>query len=206
MNTKTRAGVSLNEAANLLKQALGDAAPARITLHRHSAAGALSSMVLSRTKSRSYYNINALITHYRPAERVPLPSAGGGTHPVQDPIQTERHATTQSTPMLNTEETAQALAQLVTPLIEKQIAHALQPLSELLRKIEGGLNDLASTRNMLMLKYDAAATLTNQRLDAAKAEVARLKGTADTDQQIYRIRQDISRLVDAIARIHPNQT
>lgn len=201
MKTSTNAGVSLNEAATLLKQALGDAAPARITLHRHSASGALSRMIVRRTKARSYYNINALISHYSPVGKPPSAQATAATGPTKAPP-----APAQSAPLLlNTQETAQALVQQVAPLIEKQIAQALQPIAEMLRRIDGGLNDLAGTRTMLMMKYDAAATLTNQKLEAARAEVARLKGSTDLDQQIHRIRLDVSRLVDAVSRLQPTQ-
>jgi len=200
MKTNTKAGVSLNEAAILLKQALGETAPARITLHRHSASGALSRMIVRQTKSRSYYNVNALIAHYQPTGKPPSSSP-----PQEEKGPAQAPPPAQSAPLINSQEAANALALQVAPLIEKQVAQALHPIAEVLRRIDGGLNDLAKTRTMLMMKYDAAATLTDQRLEAARVEIARLKGSSDLDQQIHRIRLDMSRLVDAVARLKPAQ-
>lgn len=205
------AGVSLNEASEFLTKHLGEKAPARITLHRHSAAGLLDKMVVRRSNARKYYSAEALLAHYRGFESS-VPKSAPRYGPSQERGEAAQAAPSQNQvpapvprPLVRTEEVASTLMQHLTPLIEKQVALALAPIAETLRRVDRGLNDLASTRTSLMLKYDAEATTNLQRLEEAKAEIRRLKGSTDTDQQLHRIRLDLSRLMDAVGRLQNHQ-
>jgi hypothetical protein len=91
-----------------------------------------------------------------------------------------------------------AITQLATPLIEAQVAKTLAPLQNLLQRIDQNLGTLEATRTSLMLKYDATAALTQQKLDTAQQEVLRLRGADNLDLQVARIQKDVSRLQEAI--------
>lgn len=193
-------GASLNEAAERLKEILGDFAPSRITLHRHSAAGDLGAAVIRRSKSRAYYDIETLAEHYRPR------GAQESKPPVRrSPPPPPQILPAQPPPIIDPHALAQALIKEAAPLIDRQVALALQPLSDLMTRLDRGLSDLAATRSTLMIKYDAAATLSGQRLESAQAELARLKTTESIDIQIGRVRIDLSRLAEAITRLEQSQ-
>lgn len=207
-------GASLNEAATRLKNILGDAAPSRITLHRHSAAGDLSAAVVRRSKSRAYYDIETLAEHYRPrglaspGKQESMPTAAQAqpySHAL--PTKPAPQATAPApAPLIDAKVFAQALVKEVAPLIDQQVASSLKPIAALMARLDGGLSDLAATRTTLMLKYDAVAALSDQRLEAAKSELARLKASETIDVQISRMRIDLSRMVEAIARLEALRT
>lgn len=156
-------------------------------------------MVVRKSATRRYFSAEALIRFYQGR----LPANVEGPTETQQPAKAPKATdhTTDTRPLISTEEIASQLVQRVGPLIANEVAQALAPIATMLRRIDGGLNDLASTRTTLMLKYDAEATQHAQRLEEAKAEIRRLKGLSDQDQQLQRIRLDISRLLDTIAQM-----
>lgn len=246
--TATIRAVSLNQIAEELRHALGDRAPARITLHRHSEAGLLRHMAI-RPKGKAkrlLYNADAVIAHYtsnagrptrgkpqrtsqapqeaqwhqststeatnhlvaqsnhRPSEPMSPQTSPVGTAFRIRPNETPTAPTAPVTPAARTappvdaQAAAEAITKLATPLIEAQVAKALAPLQNLLQRIDQNLGTLEATRTSLMLKYDATAALTQQKLETAQAEVLRLRGADNLDLQVARIQKDVSRLQEAI--------
>lgn len=184
-------GSSLNEVAKLLKDALGDAAPARITLHRHSANGDLDAFVVRRSSSRRYFDATRMIEHYRGREPVQQ-------KPVSAPVQKMDEDLAR--------QLAEEMVRQALPLIEQRIAKALDPLSTLMTNVARQIGELVAVRQSLMLKYDAAASLGQQRLERAESDLktARAGGTT-VEQQVSKIAIEISRVRDALSLLTQRQ-
>lgn len=177
-------GSSLNEVSKLLKDALGKAAPARITLHRHSQSGELDQFVVRHSNSRKYFDATRLADHYRAREPVPHKPAPAAVQKMDEDL---------------AKQLAEEMVRQALPLIEQRIAEALDPLSALMTNVSRQLGDLVAVRQSLMLKYDAAASLGQQRLERAEADLktARAGGTT-VEQQVSKIAIEMSRVRDAL--------
>jgi hypothetical protein len=243
MNHKsaTIRAVSLNQIAEEMKLVLGDRAPARITLHRHSEAGLLRHLAIrpKGNAKRLLYNADAVIAHYgtlkdKPQRANAKKVIGGAVDPsphvqqrtVVGTQHAEQHidhphkrisedgtlavapradvhrpgtpAPAPSAPPLDAQAIAETISRLATPLIEAQVSRTLAPLQNLLQRLDQSLGTLDATRTSLMLKYDATAALTQQKLEHAQQELLRLRGADNLDLQVARIQKDVSRLQDAI--------
>lgn len=184
-------GSSLNQAAKALQAALGENAPARITLHRHSASGALDAYVVRQSGSRRYYDASKLVDHYR-AQRAELPQAQPQTSAIQTSAAIER--------------SAEELIQLALPLIERRIAEALAPTEAILAKLSGQIGDLATVRQTLMLKYDAVGELNLQKLRRAEEDLVKArKDDAQAAMTLSKIAIEVSRIRDALAQLTNRQ-
>jgi hypothetical protein len=196
-------GVSLNEGERILKQHLGLIAPSRITLHRHSASGYLDHLVVRQSTNtkvkRTYYDPEQLVSYYK--GRAPAPESISAKSAPAAPAPSAE--VTLNPDQFNT--MATDFAEAAMPLIEQRIAAALAPFSTVLTDISRQVAELAGVRQSLMLKYDSVATLNQQKLDRAEAEVRALKaGGGAAEQQLSKISIDISRLRDAVNDLRSN--
>lgn len=188
--TASAQGVSLNECARILKETLGEAAPARITLHRHSARGDLKSLIVRRSKSRPLYDAAGMVEHYR--KQIPSQAA---EPKAADPDLglLDRHTV---------EELSERLVRQATQAVERQLQQALGPIQESLNALAREVSQLPAVKQSLMLKYDAVTTMQQQRLERAEADLKDARfGSSNIEQKIMRMSIDLSKISDAVTRL-----
>ena len=177
-------GSSLNEAAKALKDVLGDSAPARITLHRHSASGVLDAYVVRQSGTRRYYDASRLIDHYRKDRADSTRAASAG----RDRVDSAR--------------IAEEVARMAMPLIEQRITEAIAPTRLILEKLSSQVGDLIAVRQSLMLKYDAVSELTQQKLRRAEEDLTRVQKTdSHVEMKLSKIAIELSRVNDTLAQL-----
>lgn len=198
-SSSTARGVSLNECLRLMQAELGDAAPARITLHRHSAAGMLNHLIVRKSDSRSYYDPKRMVEHYlnlKPSERaeIKVKRAHRGAAEVAglDLEQVEKAAQLQ----------AELIAQKLLPLIQPRLDAIFKTLEQQLPLIAHAAQNLDAVRQGLMLKYDQNATLLAQRAERAEAELrASRNGDDPIQRSLMKLSISISQLRDDVAAL-----
>lgn len=198
-------GISLNEVHRRLVRDYQDRAPARITLHRHSASGALDHLVVRTTGARRYYNTARILAYYRTslarAEFIPakasaqLPQEGqhiqrqtrpaesgqGGAH---HPVPMQLLADPQSSATI-----VQAILDTVLPAIrvaqEAALKEAAQQAAEVIRTEMAPLEELLTKINAQL----SDLSKTRQSLMLKYDSVANL-----TAQQLASAQEEVKRL------------
>lgn len=185
------AAFGLTDCHRLLTREFGDHSPSLITLKRHAAAGELKPLEAPRRSTRGPLYIYArLRDHYAAQIRKPPSRVPAAPVLADDQI---------------VDLVSQAVAQALEPItrgMQEALGDVHRQLSQLAHEVAG----LASVRQSLMLKYDAAAAAAHSRADQLHEQLREARRMQEVDIQLRRVLTEIGRLQVAISQAQPGST
>lgn len=167
------AGFGVADLHRLLVREFGDVAPSLPTLKRHVKLGLLKGMATTPPSKPPKFVWSKVRSHYQPRAVAAVALPAPGVAPAAAPAITQ-------------EQLAGAVAAALGPL--------LQPLIEEMGQMRLAVAGLASVRQTLMLKYDAAAGAALNRAEVLDEQLRSTRKLLDLDSQMRKVLTELSRI------------
>ena len=189
-------GVSLNICAERLRaaDALGDQAPAHITLKRWSADGKLASAVIRHGK-RKLYDPQQVLRIAVQAQKGRVTHEGAGSQVAVTALPSSSPDSSASQPRNEGVPADRVLLDRIALGIEGLRDEFMNRLAS----IENGLSNLEATRRLLMTKYDAEATLLRGRVASLERDASAAQGSTPS-VDVAKLNMLLSRVSDQLGR------
>jgi len=171
--TSSGRGLSLSRCQRVMAASMRTYAPSLSTLQRDATAGFLAACEVPTPGKCRRYDVERLKQHYAKWKNAPA------------------HGRAPRPPAVNELE----LSVEAIDIMARAIA---EPMHAELAKIAKQVSALSAVRTSLMLKYDATASLTQERAELLAKQLGEARKLADLDIRVAKLTREVSRLADLL--------